>query len=224
MEAPGGAPVPQAAVTAGVLAGPLFLGVVALLTWLEWDFLHGLGWTLLDSGDVPYPSGTALGPYGFVQVANFFVTGVLLLVFVTGLRHRLPDRRSSRVAVVLLAGLGLGFLASAAPVDREFGGAPSTWHGWVHGIAFVLIVLMAVLAPLTTALALRRQPEWRPLGLVSLVVGVACAVLVPIASDIAFYAFIVVVFAWVAGLALGLRRLERSGRLTRRGTGTTTGR
>jgi hypothetical protein len=197
-------------VTAGIVVGPLFVLVVALVTWLERDFLHGLGWTLLDSHGVPYPSGTALGPFGFIQVANFFLTGALLLLFVWGVRRYLPDRRSARVAAVLLGGFGVAFLASAAPTDRDFGGTPSTWHGWMHGMAFLLIVTLSVVAPLTTAFALRGQPRWRPLDLVSLAVGLVCPVLLFVPSDVGFYAFIVVLFSWFAILAVRLGRLSKS--------------
>ena len=33
------------------------------------------------------------------------------------------------------------------------GGNPDTWHGWIHGIAFLLIIATCVLAPVTMALA-----------------------------------------------------------------------
>ena len=48
------------------------------------------------------------------------------------------------------------------------GGNPNTWNGWVHGIAFLLIIALGVLAPLTMALAVRSDPGWRPTALVSL--------------------------------------------------------
>ena len=48
------------------------------------------------------------------------------------------------------------------------GGDPNTWNGWVHGIAFLLIIPLGVLAPLTMALAVRSDPSWRPTALVSL--------------------------------------------------------
>ncbi len=42
------------------------------------------------------------------------------------------------------------------------GGSPATWHGGVHGIAFLLIIATDVLAPLTMALAMRGDAGWRP--------------------------------------------------------------
>jgi hypothetical protein len=43
------------------------------------------------------------------------------------------------------------------------GGNPETWNGWVHAMAFLLIIAMDVLAPLTMALAVRSDPSWRPI-------------------------------------------------------------
>ena len=43
-----------------------------------------------------------------------------------------------------------------------------TWHGWVHGIAFLLIIATGVLAPLTMALAVRGDAGWRPIAVVSI--------------------------------------------------------
>jgi hypothetical protein len=44
------------------------------------------------------------------------------------------------------------------------GGNPDTWLGWLHGIAFLLIIAMGVLAPLTMTLAVRGDAGWWPIG------------------------------------------------------------
>jgi putative transposase len=66
-------------------------------------------------------------------------------------------RRASSFAVVLLALLGVALMLAAFRVDTPMlsGGNPDTCNGWVHGIAFLLIIAMGVLAPLTMALAVR---------------------------------------------------------------------
>jgi MFS family permease len=45
--------------------------------------------------------------------------------------------------------------------------SPSPSNGWVHGIAFLLIIATGVLAPLAMALAVRGDPGWRPIAFVS---------------------------------------------------------
>ena len=70
------------AAVAGIIAGPLFLVTIVLLTWAEYGFLRSSGWTVLDANDVPWPSGLAVSQVGWIQILNFAVTGALLLVFV----------------------------------------------------------------------------------------------------------------------------------------------
>jgi hypothetical protein len=49
---------PSAGAFAGMVAGPQFLLVVAILTLAELDYMHDLGWAFTKDDDVPYPSGT----------------------------------------------------------------------------------------------------------------------------------------------------------------------
>ena len=83
-------------------------------------------------------------------------------------REQLPHRWASGFAVVSLALLGVALILAGFRVDTPMlrGGTPGTWHGWVHGIAFLLIIATGVLAPLTMALAVRRDPGWRPIAVV----------------------------------------------------------
>jgi hypothetical protein len=63
--------------------------------------------------------------------------------------------RASGFAVVLLALLGVALILAGFRVDVPMlnGGNPETWNGWVHAIAFLLIIATGLLAPLTMALA-----------------------------------------------------------------------
>jgi hypothetical protein len=109
---------------------------------------------------VPWPSSLARGPYGWAQVASFVVTGLLIVVLAVAMRDELPRKRASSFAVTLLALLGVALMLAAFRVDPPMlsGGDPNTWHGWMHGIAFLLIIAIGVLAPLTMARAARGDP------------------------------------------------------------------
>lgn len=196
------------AAIAGMVAGPLFIATVTLLSWLQYDYLRSLGWTVLDDNQVPWPSSLALSDHGWAQVLNFAVTGLLLLVFVRALRHQLPDRPSARAASILMTVMAVAMIASAAPTDREFDAEPSTWHGWTHGIAFVIIVLGSIVTPAVTARALRRNERWRPLARISLAVSILAIVCLAVPSQIGFYAFLAILFGWFAGLAARFHRLS----------------
>jgi hypothetical protein len=91
-------------------------------------------------------------------------------VLAVAARDQLPRRRASSFAVVLLALLGVALILAGFRVDVPMlsSGSPATWHGGVHGIAFLLIIATGVLAPLTMALAMRGDACWRPITVMSL--------------------------------------------------------
>ena len=202
-----GATLRRAGVFAGILAGPFFLVSVGLNTWASLGYLHQLGWEFVGGGQVPWPSSLARGPYGWVQVATFVITGLLILVLAVAVREQLPPRRASGFAVVLLALLGVAMILAAFRVDVPMlgGGTPATWNGWVHGIAFLLIIATGVLAPLTMALAVWRDPGWRPIAVVSIAASALVVVFLFLPwGNATFLLAIVTLFGWIAWVAVGL--------------------
>ena len=194
-------------VLAGLLAGPFFLISVGLNTWASIAYLHRLGWEFVGGEQVPWPSSLARGPQGWAQVATFLITGLLIVILAVAVRDQLPRSRASSFAVVLLAMLGVALILAAFRVDVPMlsGGTPATWNGWVHGIAFLLIIATGVLAPLTTALAVRRDPSWRPIAVVSLAAGALFIVFLILPwANATFLMAIVTLFAWIASVAVRL--------------------
>ena len=200
-----GATVRRAGVLAGLLAGPFFLVSVGLNTWASLRYLYGLGWQFVGGGQVPWPSSLARGPYGWAQVATFVITGLLIVILAIAVRDQLPRRRASGLAFMLLALLGVALMLAGFRVDVPMlsGGNPDTWHGWLHGIAFLLIIATGVLAPLTMALAVRGDAGWRPIGVVSLVASALFVVFLFLPwGNASFLMAIVTVFAWIAAVAV----------------------
>ena len=200
----------QAGAIAGLTAGPLFLTAVAVNTWASLDFLRGLGWQLVGGKDIPWPSSLAAGPYGWAQIAAFLLAGIPTLLFGLGLRRALPARRWSMAAATLVIIAGAGIAASAFPVDATMidSGSASTWHGWIHGIAFLVVLPSILLAPLTTALAVRRDARRRGLFALSLAATpTMIALLAAPLGNAGFYLFLAVTFAWIAVIATRMRHL-----------------
>ena len=155
------------AALSGMVAPALFLAGVIVITWVEYDFMHELGWSLTDHGDSAWPSGLAQWPHGWAQIVNYAVFGLLLLVFVTGLRGEFRRRRSRRIAGALLTILAVGFLFAAFPEDGPPFGEPQTWAGYLHGVGVIAIVLCSFTSMLATAVALRGDERWRGYSAVS---------------------------------------------------------
>jgi hypothetical protein len=191
-------------VLAGLLSGPFFLISVGLNTCASIGYLHLLGWEFVGGEQVPWPSSLARGPHGWAQVATFLITGLLILILAVAVRDQLPRRRASSFAVVLLSLAGVALMLAAFRVDTPMlsGGKPNTWNGWVHGIAFLLIIGLGVLAPLTMFLAVRGDPSWRPIAVVSLAAGALFIVFLILPwGNATFLLAIVTLFGWIAALA-----------------------
>jgi hypothetical protein len=196
---------------AAIVAGPIFLAVTMVITLLELDYMHGLGWSFTGDDDVPWPSGLALGSYGPVQIVNFALAGLLLFAFVRVFRPELGLRRSGRIAGGLLAAFAVAFAALAFPTDHATaaGQDPNTWHGYLHVAAFVAFNLMGLAAPIAVAIALRRNERWRRFPALSLgVAALSVAFFFLPLGDPGFVAHLVVLFGWFAGLALRFRRVS----------------
>jgi len=132
----------RAGALAGLLAGPFFLVSVGLNTRASMGYLSDLGWEFVGGEQVPWPSSLARGPYGWAQIATFAITGLLIVLLAVAVREELPRRRMSGLAVALLTLLGVALVLAAFRVDVSMlsGGDPDTWNGWLHGIAFLLII------------------------------------------------------------------------------------
>ncbi|MBA3423096.1 MAG: DUF998 domain-containing protein [Rubrobacter sp.] len=191
------------------IAGPLiFAAVVVILTVAEYDFLRGLGWHPTRRNEVAWPSSTALGPYGWVQVANFVIFGLLMVVFAAGLWRAAKARGWSRVgpALVFVAGIAwliLGFFKTDRP------GAEISFSGIMHGVGFMLLILSMTLAFFTFAWTWRRDPYWRGLRWYSLASGVLLIAVLFILSaflgQLTDYLFLLLVLAWPVVVGARLR-------------------
>ncbi|RZU73612.1 uncharacterized protein DUF998 [Micromonospora kangleipakensis] len=123
---------------AGIATGPLF-GVVATAQVLTRDGF--------DLSRQPL-SLLALGEHGWIQVANFVLTGLLALAGAAGLRRALRGTVAGKWGPALVAVFGVGLVvAGAMPSDPSMGwpaGAPEgspdslSWHAVGHGVGAML--------------------------------------------------------------------------------------
>lgn len=136
-----------------VVIGPVVFGAtIAALTYLEYGFMVGLGWDPVQSSDVPWPSALALGPYGWLQVANFVFNfvffGLTLIAFSLGLHRGVrTSGRGSKVGPALMIVAGVAMVLLGFKTDPSESAVNQTWHGLIHSLAFLLLVLSLLPAP-----------------------------------------------------------------------------
>jgi len=160
------------AALAGALGPPLFAALLATLTALQYDFMVGIGWRPLGNPAAAWPSGLALGPYGWAMDLGFAVSGLLLILFALGLDRAMPRGPKAGPALLLLSGAAMALLAfETDPISRT---GPRSWHGLVHDAAFVVFALALLLALLAVGLRMRRAPAWRRYTRYTLATALVC--------------------------------------------------
>jgi len=188
------------AAQAGII-GPLLFGVVvATLTILKYDFLLSLGWDPIRAPTFDWPSGLALGAYGWIMTLTFITSGLLLTVFASGLRLNLPRSRVALNTTFILSLAGIALACLAFTTDPTIRSTPATWHGQLHDLAFVLLGITLMPAMILLGFGFRQSADWRSLS--NYTWGTAFLA-VPTFSlkGAAFYIFLVAVLVWMEVVA-----------------------
>jgi hypothetical protein len=119
----------------GVVAGPLYLAVGYAQAFTREGF---------DLAKHPF-SMLSLGSLGWIQIANFVVSGLLFVVAATGMRT--VSKWGARLIGLMGAGMILGGVFTADPaLGFPLGtpdGVPTTfsWHGALHAVAFGIAMI-----------------------------------------------------------------------------------
>ncbi len=195
---------------AGTIGPIVFVVLVIVITVLEWDFLHQTGWHLVQDSSIPYPSTTAMGPYGLLQTFNFIQLGLSVIAIAIGLWRTVQPRPRVGVGFVALAGVAI--VLSMFTTDGTTN-APTTWHGTIHSLAFVLMLFATLLASLALAIQLRNNEQWKALARVSIAVPILIIATflltgaVKQAGGLLSIVSLMVIFGWYELLALRLLSL-----------------
>lgn len=192
--------------TGGRIAGPVFVMVTVIEAGTREGFdirRHGI-------------SLLSLGERGWIQVANFIVTGLVSIAFAVGARRLWQGRSGRRAIPALIAGYGAGLILTGVfLVDPGEGFPPGvtagellSWHGAVHAaappLAFGCVVALTVLFARRYA-----QRDRRRRAALSLAAGVGIAALVawPAGGGSVRSALAVAVAsAWMSAMASDLGR------------------
>ncbi|GHO88637.1 DUF998 domain-containing protein [Dictyobacter formicarum] len=158
----------------GAIAGPLFILTVLIQDYTRPGFDPRLDMLSLLS----------LGDWGWVQMVNFVLAGVLNLLYAVGLWRRLHPGRAGTWGPLLIGAYGLGLVtvgfcrtdpANGFPPGSLAGTGPS-WHGAIHalGALFVFVVLAAALAVFVRLFLAHKERGWALYCLASAVLLLLC--------------------------------------------------
>ena len=142
--------------------GPiLFASVLAILTFVKYEFLLSLGWHPINDPTFDWPSGLALGRFGWIMSLTFIVTGLLMTLFARRLFLDLKPTPASKLGATLMALAGLFLAALAFTTDPTIRDYPATWHGRLHDLSFVLLGLTLFPAMTILGFAFRADERWK---------------------------------------------------------------
>ncbi len=192
----------------GVVAGPFYVvtSVVQGLSRDGFDFTRHQ-WSLLENGEL-----------GWLQVANFVLTGIMLVAFAVGLARALAGGPGARWAPRLVATFGACLVAAGVfradpalgfPVGTPEGVGTVTTHGILHfaaaGVGFSAIAAACfVIARRLTSDGARGLAVFSRVTGGVFLGGFLCVASGAgnVAANLLFTAAVVLVFAWLAVVAV----------------------
>ncbi|HSL46900.1 MAG TPA: DUF998 domain-containing protein [Anaerolineales bacterium] len=190
------------AALAGVVAPILFAVVVTALTIVEADFMRTLGWN--PTGPViDWPSGLAMGPYGWIMTVTFFVCGALMVFFAYGLKLAINDRWAT--TLLMMAGFAMmGLVFTSQPT---IGRTEYTWNGFLHDAFFVVLGSALMPGMLLLGRVFQKHEHWKGL---SLYTWGTLALVIPTfwLKGIAFYGFLLAILTWSEVIAFRLKSTQ----------------
>lgn len=189
------------------MIGPILFGVViTLLTIFKFNFLLSIGWHPINDPTFDWPSGLALGDYGWVMTATFLLSGLMMAIFASGLRLSLPRSPLTFLSTLALTAAGLALAGLAFTTDPTLTTTSRTWHGLLHDLSFVILGLTLMPAMILLGFAFREAARWKNLSIYTWLT-VALALPAFWLKGAAFYVFLLAVLAWSEVIAMRLRSI-----------------
>ncbi len=201
----------------GVIAGPLYVAVVLVQAFIRPGFdLARDDASLLSNGSL-----------GWIQIANFLITGLMVIACAVGMRRALAGKRRATWGPLLIAAYGVGLIGAGLFVADPMNGFPVgtpagrpeliTIHGMLHIVAAGIGFLCFVAACFVFArrFARERRRGWTAFSMATGAVFLAAFAGLASGSGsplvvIAFWAALLLAWAWLGALSLHLYRLVPS--------------
>jgi hypothetical protein len=146
----------------GIIAPILFVTIFTIEGWLR-------------SGYEPasmFISELSLGPWGWIQIVNFLITGTLIFLFGRGLTAQLGGGKAAKFGPIALQIIGLSLVASGPFVtDPSVIFDQHSVHGAIHGIFGALVFSFAPISCFIFFRRFRNNPSWQQFAWWTLAVG-----------------------------------------------------
>jgi hypothetical protein len=153
-------PLTRRLLLCGAVAGPIFILTVLIQDYTRAGYDPRLYILSLHS----------LGDWGWVQIVNFMLAGVLNLFYAAGLWRHVHHSRGGTWGPLLIGAYGLGLVAVGVfrtdPVNGYPPGdsapAQPSWHGVIHALGglYIFVVLTAALAVFALMFLARKERWW----------------------------------------------------------------
>ena len=191
------------------LIGPALFGLVlTTLTILKYDFLRSLGWHPLHDPTFDWPSGLALGDFGWIMTATFILSGLMMAIFASGLRRSLPRLPTTLIATLAITCAGVAIAGLAFTTDPTLTTTFRTWHGILHDLSFVVIGLTLMPAMILFGFVFQQDTRWKNLSAYTWIT-VALALPTFWLKGAAFYIFILAVLVWFEVIAIRVKLISK---------------
>lgn len=190
------------AALAGMVAPVLFALVVTGLTITEADFMRTLGWNPLGPV-IDWPSGLAMGPYGWIMTITFFVCGAMMVFFAYGMQLALQEK----FATTLLMAAGAAMMGLVFTSQPTIGRTSYNWHGFLHDASFAVLGFTMMPGMLLLGRVFRQHDHWKNL---SIYTWATLAFVIPTfwLKGLAFYIFLLAILIWSEIVALRLKSVQ----------------
>lgn len=197
----------------GAVSGPLFISAVLAQSLINPGFQ--LSHHLI--------SLLSIGQYGYLQIANFAVCGVLNVTFAIGSWRVLNPGPSGLFAPIFIALHGILLVVVAVFVTDPSNGFPpgsvapssATTHGAIHafGALWVFVTNALALAVLVRYFIAQREPRWAVYCGVSAVAMLAIFFSSFVASDVAPILDVALVIGWMGISVVAMKLLVTQGQI-----------
>ena len=191
----------------GVIAGPVYVAASLIQAFTRDGFDLGRhAWSLLANGE-----------YGWIQIANFILTGLMVIAFAVGLRRALTPGPGARWAPRLTAAYGASLVVAGIfradpalgfPVGTPEGSTPVSWHGMLHFTAAAVGFSCLAIACFVVArrYAAEHRRRWATGSRVTGAVFLAGFAMVATGGGsrvtvLAFTGAVILVWAWMSAVA-----------------------